>query len=403
MKQILLIISITFIFFYACTDGDSLVDSNGKHFKNYAVLYKDTLTAINSISQEYGKVSTGQSPRLLLGAYKGFEGRFLVKFSLPADTINVDSVYFLIQSVDNYGTGVQDFTGSIKLVTQDWDANVNTDESWSNQNNVLHTEFTTDFNVSTDDSLPYSISIPDTIVSIWRDSTDNIENNGLMLDFENATTIKEFSSRNSTISPKIVYVYHNAADSVIRDTLNATLDASVVDFDGNMPNDSLLYITSGFAHRAFIEFDLDLIPKDIEISSVNFIIKSDTIASDVSDGQSRSFYFRTVTTPFSDLPLFFEVDSTFNDNLFRDISLLQNDEKNFEISSTRRGETGKYFIHDFITEKTKKKIEYGSFLVHFVGEGNTVSIQAIKGTDGISESNRPKMIIEYLKIPDSRL
>jgi hypothetical protein len=400
MKQLLLLITIlTITIIYSCVDGVSVYAPNRI---NYGELHRDTLIAAESNFIEHGKVNTGSSTKLLLGDFNNYECRFLVKFTtLPADTIDLDSVYFLIQSTGSVGESNDNLTGEIKLVTKTWNDNVNTDENWSYISDVSNELFTTTpFSVAAEDSFNYSIPIPDTIISIWKDTTGGDKNHGLILDYTSADFVKIFSSRNSSIIPKLVYVYQNSAmDSTIRDTVFATIDASVIEYTGDLESDSLLYVTSGYSHRAFINFNLDLLPKDILISHVNFVLYQDTIHSITDTTSSNNFYLRTVTTNINELP-FYKTDSTFLTNIFYNVSLKEFSENQLQIGSTFRGETGKYFLQSLINED----IEYGSFLLHYVGEGFTISQFAIKGANGnIKESNRPKMIIEYFKIPESRI
>jgi len=402
MKQLLFFTLTVLLFIYSCEDSDSIYDADRI---DYGELHRVTLTATDSRFIEHGKISTGSSTKLLLGNFNDFECRFLVKFySLPDDSIDLDSVYFLIQSTANIGNPNQEISGEIKLVTKSWDENVNTDENWSYDNDVSNSPLTTTtMNITPEDSFLYSIAIPDTIISIWQDTTGGDKNHGLLLDYTNAEFVKTFSSINSGIAPKLVYVYQNSSnDSTIRDTIFASIDASLIEFTGNLQSDSLLFITSGYSHRAFVKFDLfnlDSLPKDIIISNVNFIIQQDTINSLTDTNAANNFYLRTVISPLNSLP-FYEVDSTFMTNLYHNVSLYENSTNQLEVSSSFQGETGQYFIQSIIN----KEIDYGSFLLHYVGEGNTISQYAIKGaSDNIKESNRPKMIIEYYKIPESRI
>lgn len=400
MKLLLFIILITILFFYSCGDSDSIFDADRV---NYGELKDTILTAIDSRFIEHGKISTAFSTKLLLGKFNDFECRYLVKFStLPDDSINLDSVYFLIQSTANIGYSQNDITGEIKLVTKEWDENVNTDEDWSYINDVSNSPTTTSvFNITPKDSFLYSIAIPDTIVSIWQDTTSGSQNYGLLINYSNADYVKTFSSENSSIMPKIVYVYQNSTnDSTIRDTIFASIDASLIDYTGNLQSDSLLYITSGYSHRAFIKFDLDFFQKDIQISNVNFIIQQDTLNTITNITSSKNFYLRTVKTSINNLPLYYEVDSTFMNNIYYNVSLFDDSTNQLKLSPDVQGETGRYFIQSIIYEQ----IEYGSFLLHYVGEGSTISQYAIKGANEyIKESNRPQMIIEYYKIPKSRI
>jgi len=400
MKKLYYTIILILIALMSCEDSSPIADPSGGQIGE---LYRDTLVAINDTFIVGEKVSTGLSPRLFIGSHNDVESRALIKFStLPDDSIVVDSLYLLLQSVSHYGDSSGNIDIKIKLITKSWGEKANTDDSWSYQNDASDDpETTTNYTISTEDSLLYTIKLPDTLVSIWRDTTVEDKNHGLLLDFENANYIKEFASENSTIIPKIVYVYQNSQnDSTIRDTIGAAFDASVVDYSGNLVSDSLMYITSGYTHHAFVKFDFNEIPglDSSIISNVNFIFTRDSLASDVNVSKTNVFYFRTVTTPYNDLPSF-NVDSTFTLNLFHNITLVENEYDKIEIESIRRGETGQYFIQSIINES----IEYGSFMLHYIGEGSAISVYALKGTKGIKESNKPKMIIEYYKIPNSRL
>jgi hypothetical protein len=290
--------------------------------------------------------------------------------------------------------------GEIKLVTKEWNENVNTDIDFSYMNDVSNSPATTQaFSFAAQDSVYYSIAIPDTIISIWQDTTNGGNNHGLLVDYTSADYVKIFSSENSNAIPRLVYVYQNATqDSTIRDTVLATQDASLIEFTGNLQSDSLLYITSGFSHRAFIEFDLESLPKNILISHANLVLNQDSTQTITDTTSSNNFYVRVVTTPLSELPSY-NADSTFFSNSNYNISLTETIEKQLNVPSADRGKTGKYFLQSLINEQ----IAYGSFLIHYVGEGITISQYAIKGVDNIVEKNRPKLIIEYFTIPDTRI
>lgn len=398
MKHFIYIIFIIITFIYSCVDSDAIVDPDRV---DYGELQRVTFTATESRFIETGKTNTSFSTKLLLGNYNDFECRYVVKFSsLPADSINVDSIYFLVDSYANIGVPSQDIVGEIKLITKEWAENINTDENWSYLDDVSNSPLTTtSINITQDDSLSFQIALPDTIVSIWQDTTGGGNNHGLLIDYTNADFVKIFNSLNTGNGPKLIYVYQNVTnDSTIRDTVNAALDANLIEYTSNLQSDSLLYVTSGYAHRAFIKFDLDSLPKDIVISNVNFILNQDSLNTKTDETASNNFYVRTVTSPFSELPSY-QADSTFMSSLFYNLSLSQSG-NTLQLSTGLQGQAGQYFIQSIVNEE----IQYGSFLIHYVGEGNTISQFAIKGANqNIIESNRPKMIVEYFKIPDSRI
>jgi hypothetical protein len=401
MKQLLLILLAIMLLVFACEDSESINDPLKNQLDDYGELYRDTLTAINSTFIEHGKVNTGSSTKLLLGSYDGFECRFLIKFNpLSGEDVVLDSIFLLLNTASNYGPANSEFEGKIYLVTEEWNSAVNIDEDWNYENSIsLSSQTSSQFTCLPEDSTDYNILLPDTLVSIWNDTSNGGNNFGLLLDFENANYIKEFESGNSSNGPQLIFKYHDSAnDSIRNDTVGVSIDASLIDFDGNIQSDSLIYIVSGYTYYSFVEFNLDSIPENVVISNVNFVFMQDTLNSKVNENLSQNFYLRTVKTPFADLPEY-TADSTFVFNSFYNISLSEINNA-LEISNSLQGYAGQYFTQSILN----KDIEYGSFLLNYVGEGITVSKFAIKGANEfIKKNNRPKMIIEYFKIPQSRI
>ncbi|MCK5032005.1 MAG: hypothetical protein KAS18_00185, partial [Calditrichia bacterium] len=108
MKQLLFITLAVLSLIYSCVDSDSIFDADNI---DKGEVRRDTLTATDSRFIEHGKINTGFSTKLLLGNFNDFECRFLVKFStLPDDSISLDSVYFLIQSMSSIGNLNQDIS-----------------------------------------------------------------------------------------------------------------------------------------------------------------------------------------------------------------------------------------------------------------------------------------------------
>lgn len=394
-------IIVALIMFSACEDGESINDPQKIYLEDYGTIVRDTLTAINSTFIEHGKVNTGTSTKLLLGSNDGFKCRFLMKFNpLSGEDVILDSMFLRLNTASNYGQANIEFNGKIYLVTKEWNSSVNIDQSWNYEDNILLlNETTAQFTCLTEDSSTYNILLPDTLLSIWNDTTGGDKNFGLLVDYENADFVKEFSSGNSSDGPQLIFKFHDAADDSIRsDTVDVSIDASLISYDSNLQSDSLIYILSGYAYYSFVEFNLDSVPNDIIISNTNFIFTHDSLASNVNNNFSRNFYIRTVETPFANLPEY-TADSTFIFNSFYNISMTESDNL-VEVNQSLQGYAGQYFIQSIL----RGDIGYGSFLIHHVGEGTTVSKFAIKGANSnIIEENRPKMIIEYFKIPKSRI
>ena len=112
----------------------------------------------------------------------------------------------------------------------------------------------------------------------WQDTTGGGNNFGLLLNFNTASYIKEFGSRNNSDDvpvPRLVAVYYNQAlDSTIHDTLLSDKDASLIDFTGEFDTD-LLQIVSGYSVKSFLKFEVSSIPPTAALATMRFILHRD--------------------------------------------------------------------------------------------------------------------------------
>ena len=73
-------------------EGDPLHDITGERIDNGGI-YLDTLYAVSDTAIVEGKISTAFSGKLLLGSYKDFESRILVRFpNVPVDIAFIGTV-----------------------------------------------------------------------------------------------------------------------------------------------------------------------------------------------------------------------------------------------------------------------------------------------------------------------
>jgi hypothetical protein len=354
--------------FWSCFEGDPLHDIDGNRTQGVNI-YRDTLYAINSRSVIGGKVSTAFSTKLLLGSYQGFETRSLLQFSsIPSDTIEVDSLILVLTSLENQGKALGPITGTAYLVTAEWPESVNDDENWDWRNNISYLpETSVSFEISNESNSLHYIQLPSTLMKVWQDTVGGSHNYGLLLDFNNADYIKQFSSVDALFSgtrPKLGYSYYNASlDSTIHDTIYVSQDASLIDFTENFDPEKI-YITSGISIRSFFEFDLSAIPASAVLATMNFTASRDTLNSIYNPESLQNMYFRTVTTPFNLLP-YYEVDSTFTKNLYYTINLENSEEQMLSIVEIERGTGAQNFLQSIINGD----IQFGSFMAQYKYEG----------------------------------
>ena len=403
MKKYLFTSILTLLINWSCFEGNPLQDITGDRLDNYGGIYRDTLYAIADTSIVEGKVSTASSSKLLLGSYAGFSARFLVKFgSLPPDTVQIDSLRLILTSVSNQGEPHSILTGSAYLVREDWEESINKVENWDYRTIVDYSpETTADFELSDEYETTHKIDLPPAMITSWQDTTGGSQNFGMLLDFTNASYIKEFSSVDGSEpsqKPRLAVVYYDEVqDSTFHDTLLVEKDASLIDFDGNIdPNN--LNIASGYSIRSFFKFNLDSIPPLAAMSSMNFIFKRDTINSVINKNRAEEMTVRTITTDYDMLP-YYEADSTYTVNIFYSLTLVEDLSNTLELIPTTRGESAQNFFQDIINGD----IQFGSFLVHYKLEGEDISVYTIKNHLDPDPAERPQLIIEYYLVPEARL
>jgi hypothetical protein len=396
-KLILISTYLTFTLL-ACQDANPIQDEGKDVLQAYGKMQSDTLFAEADTFLVAGKVNTGSSPKLLLGSRQGYEGRFLVKFSLlPNDTIEVDSLRIIVSAASAFGDDMNPLLGSIYRVTESWDETVNTDASWDYSANIDRSPETTasfefmqlDTTVYTD----YIVNLPTKLVDVWRDTTNGDQNFGLLFDFSGADHIMEFASREGLFSsrrPRLVFAYRIAGnDTVLHDTSYASVDASLINFTGVL-DPGKRYISAGYVTNAFFKFNFDSIPKGAYMASVQFHFTEDSLSSLVNPNHTTEIYLRNVETPYNELPSY-EIDSTFTLSTNYSVVLTETTPHELTLRDSRRAVISKYFVQDIINEFAVN----GSFFLQYVNPGNDVSVYAVKGTRQASGFERPYIILEY--------
>jgi len=370
---------------------------------NNGGFHLDTLYAISDTSIVEGKISTASSGKLLLGSYSDFETRFLIRFpGVPADSFKVDSLRLILSSVSNQGEPLSPLTGTAYRVTEDWNESVNIDEDWNWREKIDNSpETTTNFELSDEAGTTHIIDLPTALMDTWQDTTGGGNNFGLLVDFDQASYLKEFgSTNNSTYSlrPIMVAVYYDESlDSTRHDTLYADKDASFIDFSGTFDPD-LLATASGYSVKSFFKFDLSEIPQNAAMATMRFNIYRDVGNSVINENLTEQMYLRTVSTEYNSLPSY-DVDSTFTFNYRHNVILTELAENALGISPGDRGWISQNFLQDIINGD----ITYGSFMIHYRNEWDGVSIYALEDSDNPDINLRPRIIIEYYDVPNPRL
>lgn len=131
---------------------------------------------------------------------------------------------------------------------------------------------------------------------------------------------------------------------------------------------------------------------------MNFTARRDSINSIDNSISEQNMYFRTVTTDFNQLP-YFEVDSTFTQNVYYNITIDDSEEPFLNFMTLSRGTGAQYFLQGIVNGE----IKYGSFMVQFRYEGEDVCVYAIENPGVKDINHQPTLVVEYYDIPQPRL
>ena len=390
----------------ACTDDSYLIDIDRSLLKNYGEIQRDTLYAVADSTFIGGKVYTGGSTKLFLGSYGGYQARFLIKFStLPPDTVVIDTMRLLMRTQSNLGDSTSNINGTIYRVTKTWTDSVNLDSTWDLTSSIDYSAATSlDFNISSVDSAELVFNLPLGLVDIWRDtSTAGQQNFGLLFDFNQAEQIIKLYSRESATMasvPKLVYIYRTLSadtEKVVYDTVYASLDAALIDFDGSL-DPHTIYVGGGYSIYSFVKFDLSVIPVNAYLSMANFYFNKDIEKSITNAKDDQKIYLRDVTTGFDELP-YYMIDSTFNYNIYYNLVLTEETDNQLSLSNLRSGGAGQKFLQSIINGQ----IACGSFYLEHLYKDDDLILYAIEGVQNFNVNLRPSMIVEYYLSPKSRL
>lgn len=387
---------------WACLEGEPLHNISGAGIDNGGI-YLDTLYAVSDTSIVEGKISTAFSGKLLLGSYKDFESRFMIRFlGLPSDSFQVDSLRLILDSEHNQGAASVPLTGTVYQVTEDWEESVNADESWDWRDNIDHSPETSSmFELSDVAVKQHVIELSPELMNTWQDTSAGDNNFGILLDFNSASYIKEFASTNNSEGgsiPRLVAVYYDESrDSTLHDTLYADKDASLIDYTGDF-NTNVLQIVSGYSVKSFFQFDVNAIPKNAALATMRFLLYRDMENSVVNTNLSEQMYLRTATSDYNSLPEY-DIDSTFTLNIYYNIVLSEIAPNLLDIPTGDRGRASQNYLQGIVNED----IPFGSFMVQYRNEWDGISVYAIQDSKTADKSRRPRLIVEYFDIPNPRL
>jgi len=353
----------------------------------------DTVSALSLFESSFldTLVSTGASPFLGLGSFSNIESRILLRFSDIPDTVDITKAVLVMDTNTLFSDGrsKSEFKAVVRKINEPWDegtvndVNFNYDTTSFISQAIVKSRIA-DFS-SADSSGIESIRFEFdaagvALVQSWVSPTAS-DTHGVLIDYEDGGFIKEFFSRNGTITitrPRIELQV--SKNGVIVDTLVSlpTSDAFLVRKLAE-PDEGPLYMDNLFSHQSFIKFALDSIPQFSTINRAELVLNLDKASSRLKD---TSFSFLVASLSEFSSPNSAEIDSLvpfISSNLYPSTT---------ELRINLRG------MLQLLTSQGRKS---DGFLLRATSQGRDVSRAAFysRATDKLLA---PKIEVEYTSI-----
>ncbi len=376
-----------------------------------AQLVIDTLYATLDANYPLDRtLSTLQSSRLLLGTLNqgpaNFTFRPIMRFSNFPDSLQIDSAWIMLVTDEATGDNPQSFTATAYPVINEWIAD--TSDVWDDyQGNVDFSQPLGELNVTTsrEDTLILTFS-PDgmNIVRQWPDTSNAVDNNGLILDFSAASFIKEFKARNvdENIGPKLIYTYRDANDSTLIDTMLVVADAFLVEGDYSLTGDRL-YSTTIIPHVMLLEFNIDtlnqLYPEGVIVETANLQLTIDW-ANTVNN---RDFGPNLQLWPLkSELTSpAIEVDSQAISSNILTVNLTRFSEDSLTAETTS-GDERQQLARLYVQEKLNNPDSFTGYYLEPIIKSSFLAAYAYYRYNDPDRSKRPRLIIQSTRLPKER-
>ncbi len=395
MKYIFLLILLFFLHSCANLDPNENPNSQFDASNRYGELKADTLYAIDDTVMQVDYVSTGTSEKLNLADFGGLNASFFIKLTTLPDTLDKTiGVQLDFRTVEAYGSDVPDSVAvDIYTVNKTWSSlEVNTKDDFRDN---PPTEFLESIYFQTNDSVRTRYNIDMTLIEQWVANEET--NNGLY--FKPQPGQGEYAlnlgALGSSQEPQLILA--SDLDSIIaRDSISVGPDATLFSMNTNAaalergPHEIMM--ASGIPIRTFIKFDLKSLPSDAIYYYAYISLKDNEEDAYRNPGKSNQFRLRNIREASQNLETI-DIDSSFVVDFERDFLLEQTSSSN---SAVHRGFQREYFAENFLQPLKNGQVENEWFLIHYVDEGEDLSIKKYFGTDAPMVSNRPMLIVNYL-------
>lgn len=379
-----------------------------------ANIVTDTLFATYDTTFSRDKtITTLAAERLLLGKAGGIKNRIILRFSQLPDSITFDKAWIQLTRRGVIGDFPGNFQATAYPIRETWLAD--TSQVW-----LPNPDDNIDFSNAMG---ALSVTVSDTVDTVafnafgiqrlneWADTSNGIDNNGLVLNFDAANFVKEYQARSnvSANGPKLFIQYKDTSDSTITDTLQALFDAFLVEGDFQ-PVPGRLHTTTLKSPRiSIIQFDVASLSKKYPQGVIP--VSADL---ELTIDQANTFYSTTLRPDLSIYPLASPIDSSalrfdsrFLDNqgnlntiLGVSLSSLNSDSTSLRVlGGSERQELAGNFIQELLNDP---EIFSGLYIEDRL-PGSTLRLMTFYRFNDGNVSQRPRLIISSIKLPEERL
>ncbi len=313
MKKLIITMGLLTTFFFIlnqCTKyKENPVGSDFFQRENYgSETYTLFQPAPNDTSYK-ASVFTDKSGYLYVGGYRANFSRSLIHFAMTdiSDTITVDSAIVTLHINNILGSATEPFVPTVHLITGPWEPS---ETNWDHfeASNIIGDAITlTETTIDTDS---VAFTLPSSLVQSWIDTTDQTENNGILISYTELDTgsLVQYYSANSYegVYPKLTLFYQE--DTLTTIDIVASKDTYIVNSQKE-PSPDRLFISNSIAFRSLLLFNIDTIPADATINKAMLILHADTTQSFPNHDNPFDIYGYPITDLSWPLPLI-PVDSS---------------------------------------------------------------------------------------------
>ena len=395
---------------WSCEENPNPVELTDRN----ANIVTDTLFATYDTTFSRDKtITTLAAERLLLGEAGGIKSRIILRFSQLPDSVTFDNAWIQLNRRGVIGDFPSDFQATAYPIRETWLAD--TSQVW-----LPNPDDNIDFSTAMG---ALNVTVSDTIDTVtfnnfgiqrlneWADTTNGIDNNGLVLNFDAVNFVKEYQARSSvnTGGPQLFVQYKDTSDSTITDTLQALFDAFLVEGDFQPVPGRLHTTTLKSPMVSVIQFDVTSLsnkyPQGVIPVSADLELTID---------QANTFYSTTLRPDLLIYPLASPIDSSELrfDSRFLDTQgnlnpLLSVNLSGFNSDSTilrvPGGNETQELAGNYVQEILNDPEIFSGLYIEDRSPSSVLRLMTFFRFNNSDVSQRPRLIISSIKLPEERL